>query len=67
MSDVFLSGWVSCLEESMSICKSGWTCKGFIFVPRNPHPVRNEYHTIAYGLCGILFGTEVVVGKEKQK
>ena len=39
MSDVFLDGWVYCLDESMSIWTSRWTCPGFMFVPRKPHPV----------------------------
>ena len=67
MLDVFLSGWVYCLDESMSIWTSRWTCPGFMFVPRKPHPVRNEYHTIADGPYGILFGMEIVEGKDKPK
>ena len=54
MSDVFLAGWVSCIDESMSICTSWFTCPGFMFVPRKPRPVGNEYHTIADGMCGIV-------------
>ena len=54
MSDAFLAGWVSCLDESMSIWTSRWTCPGFMFVPHKPHTVRNEYHTIVDGLCGIF-------------
>ena len=54
MSDVFLAGWVSCLDESISIWTSSWACPEFIFVPHKPHPVRNEYHTITDGLCGIF-------------
>ena len=38
-----------------------------MFVPHKPHPAGNEYHTIADGLYGILFGTEIVEGKYKQK
>ena len=67
MSDVFLAGWVSCLDKSMSIWASVWTCPRFMFVPRKPHPVGNEYHTIADGICGILFGMEIVKGKDKPK
>ena len=67
MSDVFLAGWVSCLDESMSIWTTRWTCPGFMFVPRKPHPVRNDYHTIADGLFGVLFGMEIVEGKDKPK
>ena len=51
----------------MSIWTSRWTCPGFMFVPRKPHPVGNEYHKIADGICGILFGMEIFEGKEKPK
>ena len=67
MSDVFLDGWLSCLDESMSIWTSRWMCPVFMFVPRKPHPVGNEYHTIMDGLCGILFSTEISKGKDKPK
>ena len=67
MKEVFLAGWVSCLDESMSVWTSKWTCPGFMFVPRKPHPQGNEYHTIACGLSGILYGMELVEGKDKPK
>ena len=67
MSDVFFAREVYCLDKSMPIWTSRWTCPGFIFVPRKPHPVRNEYHKVADGLCGILFGMVIVKGKEKPK
>ena len=67
MSDIFLAGWVSCLDKSMSIWTPRWTCTGFMLVPLKPYPVRNEYHTIADGLCGFFFGMEMVEGKDKQK
>ena len=51
----------------MSIWTSRWTCPGFMFVPLKPHPVGNGCHTIEVGLCGILFGMEIVEGKEKPK
>ena len=38
-----------------------------MFIPRKPHPGGNEYHTIADGLCGVLFGMEIVKGKDKPK
>ena len=56
MPDIFLSGLLSCLDGSISIWTSRWTCQGFMFVPRKPLPVGNEYYTISDGLCGILFG-----------
>ena len=46
MASIFLAGWVSCLDESMSIWTTKWTCPGSMFVPRKPHPKGNEYHSI---------------------
>ena len=42
-------------------------CPGFMFVPRKPRPVGNEYHTIADRLCGILFYMEIFDGKDRPK
>ena len=42
MANVFLAGWVICLDESMSIWHQRWTCPGWIFCPRKPHPFGNE-------------------------
>ena len=65
MSEKFSSAWINCLDESMSIWTSKWTCPGWIFCPRKPHPVGNEYHTICCGESGILFQIEMVEGKER--
>jgi hypothetical protein len=35
-----------------------------MYVPRKPHPMGNEYHTIACGVCGILFALSLVEGKD---
>ena len=67
MSYVLLAGWLSCIGKSMAIWTSRWTCPGFMFIPRKPHPVSHECHTIAYGLCDIFFGMEIVEGKDKPK
>lgn len=60
----FTPGWVNCLDESMSVWTSQWTCPGHMFVPRKPHPMGNEYHSICCGLSGIMFGIELVEGKD---
>ena len=65
MKRIFSSSWVSCLDESMSIWYSKWTCPGWMFVPRKPHPYGNEYHSICCGLSGIMFQVELVEGKEE--
>ena len=64
MAEVFVPGWVSCLDESMSIWTSIWTCPGFMCVPRKPHTMGNEYHSICCGLCEIMFAIEMVEGKD---
>ena len=33
-----------------------------MFIPRKPHPIRNEYHTICCGESGILYAMEVIEG-----
>ena len=60
----FISGWVICLDESMSSWLNRWTCPGWIFCPRKPHPFGNEWHTACCGLSGILFAFELVEGKD---
>ena len=65
MANVFLAGWVICLDESMSIWHQRWTCPGWIFCPRKPHPFGNEYHTACCALCNILFSIELVEGKDE--
>jgi len=64
MAKIFLSAWVVCLDESMSIWHNRWTCPGWVFCPRKPHPFGNEYHTACCGLSGILFSMELVEGKD---
>ena len=67
MDETFRSGWMTCLDESMSIWTQTYTCPGWIYCPRKPHPVGNEYHTICCGLSGILFAIEMVEGKHRPK
>ena len=67
MKNIFVSGWVTCLDESMSICHNKWTCTGWVFCPRKPHPFGNEYHDICCGLSGILFRILMVEGKDTPK
>ena len=67
MAEIFFPCWVVCLDESMSIWHCQWTCPGFVFCPRKPHPLGNEYHTICCAITGILFDFELVEGKDHQK
>ena len=65
MKERFTAAWVVCLDESMSIWTNRWSCPGWVFCPRKPHPIGNEYHTIACGKSGILFAMEMVEGKQR--
>ena len=65
MKEVFIPSWVSCLDESISIWTSRWTCPGWMYVPRKPHPQGNEYHSIACGESGIMYRIELVEGKDR--
>ena len=67
MATVFSSSWVICLDESMSIWTSRWTCPGWVFCPRKPHPFGNEYHSACCGITGIMFSVEMVEGKDRPR
>ena len=67
MAEVFVPSWVSCLDKSMSIWFNKFTCPGWMFVPRKPHPFGNEYHSICCGLSGVMFAIELVEGKDRPK
>ncbi len=67
MAAVFSSSWVICLDESMSIWTSRWTCPGWVFCPRKPHPFGNEYHSACCGITGIMFSVEMVEGKDRPR
>jgi hypothetical protein len=60
----FIPGWINCLKECMLVWTNMWTCPRWMFVPRKPHPLGNEYHTLCCGLCGIMFAIEFVEGKD---
>ncbi len=61
----FRSGYINCLDESISIWHNRYTCPGSVWCPRKPHPFGNEYHTICCGLTGIMFGIDLVEGKDR--
>jgi len=63
-SPTFVCGYLACLDESMSPWTNRWTCPGWTFVPRKPHPFGNEYHSIYCSLCGIMFAILLVEGKD---
>lgn len=67
MNAVFVASWVICLDESMSIWFNRWTCPGWVFCPRKPHPFGNEYHTMCCAICGLMLFIELVEGKDHPK
>jgi hypothetical protein len=48
----------------MSIWHNKWTCPGWEFCPRKPHPFGNKYHTACCVLSNIMFVIELVEGKD---
>ena len=38
-----------------------------MFVPRKPHPMGNEYHSVCCGVSGIMYAIELVEGKDRPK
>ena len=41
-----------------------FTCPGFVFYPRKPHPKGNTYQTICYGKSGIMYVWKIFEGKD---
>ena len=64
MNQQFSPGYVNCLDESMSVWTNQLTCPGFMFVPRKPWPFGNEYHSVCCCLSGIMWGIDLVEGKD---
>ncbi len=67
MASVFVSSWILCLDESMFIWNSMFTCPGWIFCPTKPHPFGNKYHTVCCTKSVVLTQIELVEGKDCQK
>ena len=59
--------WITCLDKYMLFWFNNYTCPGFMFIPCKAWTFGNEYHTIYCGLLGILFGLELVKGKNCPK
>ena len=41
-----------------------FTCPRFVFCPHKPHFKGNEYHAIYCGEIGIMYGWEIVEGRD---
>ena len=64
MNQQLSPGYVNCLDESMSVWTNQLTCPGFMFIPRKPWPFGNEYHLVCCCLSGIMWGIDLVEGKD---
>ena len=42
-------------------------CPGFMFVPRKPWPFGNEHHMVCSCLTGIMWGIDMVEGKDRPR
>ena len=51
----------------MSIWFNRYTCPGWVYCPRKPHPYGNEYHTICCGMSGIIYTVEIIEGEDRPK
>ena len=49
---------------NLSIHMDKFMCPGFVFCTCKPHIKENEYHTICYGESGIMYGWEIVEGRD---
>ncbi|KAL7525460.1 hypothetical protein ACHAXR_001013, partial [Thalassiosira sp. AJA248-18] len=58
--------WLNCLDESMNSFLNKY-CPGFMSVPRKPHPLGNEYHSIADGDDGkpVMWRIKLQEGKDR--
>jgi len=65
MESAYKPSWLVCIDESMVPWTSEYTAPGWVSVPRKPHPLGNEYHTIACAETNIIFRVEIVEGKDR--
>lgn len=66
MTFAFSASWLVCVDESMVVFYNKYA-PGWIAVKRKPHPLGNEYHTVACCESKIIFFMELVEGKDKPK
>jgi roadblock/LC7 domain-containing protein len=65
MSDNFIPSWINLIDELMVAWTTKYSCPGWMVVPRKPHPLGNKYHSICCGQTGIMYGIELVEGKDR--
>ena len=64
MKDNCIPGYMNCLDESMRVWTNKFTCPGFIFIHCKPCPFSNKYHTVCCCSSGIMWGIDLVEGKD---
>ena len=64
MVENFVPGYMNCLDKSMSVWTNKFTCPVFMFIPCKPWPFGNEYHTICCCTSSIMWGIDLVDGKD---
>ena len=64
----YTPSWISCLDELMNSFMEKF-CPGFLSVPRKPHPLGNECHSIADGDEGypVMYRIKIQEGKDRPK
>ncbi len=67
MSNSFVPAWALCLDESMLIWYSLYTCPRWVFCPCKPHPFENKYHSMCCGKSGVMIYVEMVEGKDRPR
>ncbi|KAL7474259.1 hypothetical protein ACHAW6_000238 [Cyclotella cf. meneghiniana] len=67
-TEEYIPSWLSCLDESMNSWLDKF-CPGFMSVPQKPHPLGNEYHSIADGNNGkpVMWRIKLQEGKDHPK
>jgi len=60
MCNAFQPGWVVCVDESMVHWSNRITLPNWVYVPRKPTPMGQEWHDIACGMSRIIFVLEPV-------
>ena len=52
--------WVSVLDYSIQEWVDRYTFPGWMFVPRKPHPFRDNYHTVTCAKSKVIYIVEIV-------
>ena len=64
MAYYYSLSWINAVEESMSKWVIEYTCPGFMYVPRKPWPVCNEYHDAGSVDSDIIWQADLREGKD---